>query len=252
MRELTLDVETPDGVMPAFLAMSDGDGPYAPVVLFMDIWGMREQLHDVARTVAAQGFACAAPDLYYREGSRHFDHRHPDGKTKSISILSEEDRQTMLQYNSHLTDEMAISDTFALINRLRETEGVSKGYAGCFGYCMGGRHVAKVAAALPDIFRATASFHGTYLATDKEDSPHLGAGKIRGEIYFGYGENDPFTQPDVIAAVREAFDKSPAMFHERIHPATDHGYAIPDRDVFNEEAASADWETVFGMFRRTL
>ena len=78
MKEQTLQVKTPDGTMETFLAMPDSDGPFPPVVLFMDVWGMREQLRDLARFAAAEGFACAVPSLYYRNGGVHFDHRHPD------------------------------------------------------------------------------------------------------------------------------------------------------------------------------
>lgn len=252
MNEQILTVETADGGMETFLAMPIGAGPFPPVILYMDIWGMREQLRDIARFVAAEGFACAAPDLYYRAGSVHFDHRHADGKTKSISTLRQEDRQKMLDYNRHLTDEMAISDTAALVDRLREVDGVSKGPAGCFGYCMGGRHVVKVAAALPDVFRATASFHGTYLATGETGSPHLGAPHIQGEIYFGMGANDPFTPPDVIEKVKRAFETGPAKATLRVHENTDHGYAIPDRDIYNAAATGEDWKAVFAMFRRMI
>lgn len=252
MKEQTIEVATPDGNMSTFLAMPDSAGPFPPVILFMDIWGMREQLRDVARFVAEKGFACAAPSLYYRSGDVHFDRRHEDGKTKSIFVLDDDDRQQMLEYNSHLTDEMAVSDAFALIKHLRGIDGVSQGFAGCFGYCMGGRHVVRVAAAYPDIFRATASLHGTALVTDAPDSPHLSAPRIQGEIYFGYGEQDPYTQSDVIDTVRAAFNDSPASMLDRVHPNTDHGYAIPDRDVYNESASGADWDTIFDIFRRTL
>ena len=252
MKEQTFLVETPDGKMETFLAMPDGDGPYPSVVLFMDIWGMREQLRNITRFVAAEGFACAAPSLYYRWGNNHFDYRHADGSTKSIFTLSEDDRQQMLDYGSQLTDDMAISDTAALMGHLRGIDGVSHGYAGSFGYCMGGRHVVKVAAAHPDIFRASASFHGTFLVSDHPDSPHLGAPDIQGEVYFGMGEKDPFTPPDVINTVKQAFDAGPAKAIYSIHADTDHGYAIPDRDVYNKDATDADWKAVFAMFRRVL
>jgi len=252
MKEQTLRVATPDGEMTTFLAMPDTGGPFPPVLLFMDIWGMREQLRDVARFVAAEGFACAAPSLYYRSGDVHFDHRHDDGKTKSIFVLDPDDRRKMLDYNSHLTDNMAMSDARTLVEHLRTIEGIRGGFAGCFGYCMGGRHVVKAAAAHSDIFRATASLHGTNLATAAPESPHLGAPDIQGEIYFGYGERDSFTPPDVIAAIRAAFEQSPAVMHDRVHSDTDHGYAIPDRDVYNPAAAAADWETIFSMFHRAL
>ena len=252
MNEQTFQVQTPDGEMETFLAMPDGGGPYPPVILYMDIWGMREQLRDIARFVAAEGFACAAPSLYYRMGNTHFDHRHPDGKTKSIFILSEEDRQKMLDYGSQLTDDMVISDTVARIDHLRTIDGVSDGYAGSFGYCMGGRHVVKIAAAQPDVFRATASYHGTFLVSDQPDSPHLGAPDIQGEIYFGMGDKDPFTPPDVIETVKQAFDGGPATATYRVHEDTDHGYAIPDRDIYNKTASDEDWNDVFAMFHRML
>ena len=50
MHEQTIDVETPDGIMKTFLAMPGGDGPFPPVILFMDIWGMREQLREIFAT----------------------------------------------------------------------------------------------------------------------------------------------------------------------------------------------------------
>ena len=58
-----------------------------------------------------------------------------------------------------------------------------------------GRHVVKIAAAQPDICRATASFHGTFMMADRPDLPHLCAPVIQGKIYFSMGEKDPFTPP---------------------------------------------------------
>jgi carboxymethylenebutenolidase len=139
---------------------------------------MREQLRDVARMVAAEGYACAAPSLYYRCDDTHFDHRHEDGRTKSIFVLDPEDRPKILEYNSHLTDDMGVSDAVALIAHMRSIDGVGAGPPGCFGYCMGGRHVVQAAVAHQDIFRATASLHGTALVTAEANSPHLGVPRI--------------------------------------------------------------------------
>lgn len=252
MIERTLGVKTPDGTMETFLAMPGEGGPFPPVVLYMDIWGMREQLRDIARFVAAEGFACAAPSLYYREGDVHFDRRHDDGRTKSISVLDPADRQKMLDYNAHLTDAMVVADTAALIAALRATDGVGAGLAGCFGYCMGGRHVVAVAAAEPDVFQATASFHGTRLVADEAESPHLLAPRLQGEVYFGFAELDPFTPPETIAAVEAAFAEAPAVAQYRTHPGAHHGYAIPDRDVYDAAATAEDWVAIFAMFRRVL
>ena len=53
--------------------------------------------------------------------------------------------------------------------------------------------VVKIAAAQPDIFWATASFHGTFLVVERTYSPHLFAPGIEGEIYLGMGEKILFT-----------------------------------------------------------
>ena len=99
-----------------------------------------------------------------------------------------------------------------------------------------GRHVVKIAAAQPDVFRAIASFHDTFLVADRPDSPHLCAPGIKGEIYLGMGEEDPFKPPDVIGTVKQAFDAGPATVSYRLHEDTDHGYAIPDQGIYNKTA----------------
>ena len=110
----------------------------------------------------------------------------------------------------------------------------------------------KIAAAQPDIFWATASFHGTFLVVERVCSPHLFAAGIEGEIYFGMGEEDPFTPPDVIGTVKQAFDAGPATESYRLHEDTDHGYAIPDTGIYNKTATDEKWYAIFARFRRAL
>ena len=56
---------------------------------------------------------------------------------------------------------------------------------GTQGYCMGGALVMRTAAAVPDRIGAGASFHGGGLVTDRADSPHLLAPRIRARMYIG-------------------------------------------------------------------
>ena len=59
MLERTVDIETADGTMPVFVTCPESGGPFAPVVLFMDIWGFRELLCDIARRIGTVGYAAA-------------------------------------------------------------------------------------------------------------------------------------------------------------------------------------------------
>ena len=68
MRERTISVPTEDGQMETFITHPQEDGPFPAVVLYMDFWGVREELFDIARRVGTVGYYCMVPDFYYREG----------------------------------------------------------------------------------------------------------------------------------------------------------------------------------------
>lgn len=252
MKERMVEIETPDGRMETFITHPEQDGPFPPVILFMDVWGVREQLFDIARRIGTVGYAVAVPNFYYRKGGITFDYRHPDGRTISLKALGAAEQEKILSFLSHLTDDFAVSDTGAVLDFFAGDEAVRPGPVGSIGYCLGGRLVIRAAGAFPDAFRASASLHGTRLVTDASNSPHLDAAKMKGEIYCGFGELDHYTPPDVIGAVREAFENATVQYFDQVHKQVDHGYAIPDRDVFDKAAAERDWELIFAMYQRQL
>lgn len=252
MLERTIEIDTPDGVMKTFLTQPETGGPFPPVVLFMDIWGVREQLFDLARHIASVGYAVAVPNLYYRWGDTSFDYRRPDGSTTSLKDLPQDEQDKLQAFRTQLSDAMAVADTGALMARLGQEDTIRPGPAGSIGYCMGGRHVLRVAAAYPDVFRASAALHPTRLVVEGKESPHREAGQVRGAFYAGFGETDHYTPPEVIAGVRAGFNGQPADYFDEIHPGAAHGYAIPDRDVYDKRAALRDWELILAMYDRVL
>jgi len=42
------------------------------------------------------------------------------------------------------------------------------------------------------------------------------------------------------------------QYRYELHKGAHHGYALPDRDVFDKHAANRDWELIFAMFRRQI
>lgn len=252
MREEKIDITTADGVMSTFLVQPDTGGPFAPVVLFMDVWGIREQLFDLARHIATVGYAVAVPDMYYRMGEMKFDYRRPDGSTAALKDFPEDDQQRILDFRQHLSDDMAVADAGALMARLADEKTLRDDVAGSIGYCMGGRHVLRVAAAYPELFRANAGLHPTQLVVEGPNSPHRDAGKIRGEFYAGFGGEDHYSPPEAIAGLRAAFNGQPATYFDEVHAGAAHGYAIPDRDAYDKHAAMRDWEVIFAMYDRVL
>jgi carboxymethylenebutenolidase len=179
-------------------------------------------------------------------------YRDANGRMISYHLLGPEEQRIALEPMHRLDDESVMRDTEILLRFLRSGEPVSEGAMGCIGYCMGGRHVVQAGARFPDDFRAMASLHPTSLVTESETSPHHLLPQLRGEIYFGLAEHDRHSPPAMVDALRTALAGCEVRHEIRVHAGADHGYAMPDRDIYDKPAALRDWESIFAMFEREL
>jgi carboxymethylenebutenolidase len=252
MKEQFANISTGAGTMRTFIVRPEQHGPFPAVILYLDFWGVREQLYDIARWVATVDYCCAVPDLYYRQGNILNDIRDKDGKTVSLNRLDEATRAKVLAPLQKLYDAETMDDTAAVLQFLRNDKAVRAGAMGCFGFCLGGRLALRAAARFPDTIKAAASFHGTRLVSGDEDSPHRQVSKIQGEFYCGFGADDPFSPPSTVEQLAAAMKTAAVAYSYTVHPATEHGYALPDRDVYNKYAALRDWELILAMFHRQI
>ncbi|HEX7053159.1 MAG TPA: dienelactone hydrolase family protein [Burkholderiales bacterium] len=243
MQEQFAEVKTPDGVMPVFVARPDGKGPFPVVLMYQNVGGLSPVLMDLARRVAANGYYCALPDLYYRLGRIVID---PDNKHPHVMAL----RKVILD---SLTDTGVMADTRAVLEHLEKDPFARKGAKGTVGFCMGGRFSVQAGAFFPDVFVANGSLFGTRMITDAEDSPHKLLDRLRGEIYFGFAEHDyalPLPQAHEFIDLLKKHCK--ARWEAEIHEGAHHGYSFPGREVYQERAAERSWEKIFAMFGRQL
>jgi carboxymethylenebutenolidase len=252
MHEKIIEIPTADGRMETFITHPEADGPFAPVVIYMDVWGLREELYDIARKVAVVGYYVLLPDLYYRQGRIRHQWRNERGQMISMLNLEPERQAQVRAPLQKLSDAMVVADSGAILKFLAQGEPVRHGAVGSIGYCMGGRHVICVAGAYPERFVAGACLHGTQLVSERDDSPHRLADRLRGELYCGFAENDPNAAPPIRQALSEALTERPVHYFYELHAGAEHGYALPDRDIHDKRAANRDWELIFAMFRRQL
>jgi carboxymethylenebutenolidase len=104
-----------------------------------------------------------------------------------------------------------------------------------------------------DRIKATTSLFGTQLMVEQPDSPHLALDRIRGEIYFGFAEQDHMMRLDRVERLKQLLERDcKAKWTVEIHPGTEHGYAFPGRKVYHEDASELSWERTFAMFKRQL
>jgi carboxymethylenebutenolidase len=243
--EKEIRVETADGTMKGFVAHPDGGGPFPVVILYMDAPGIRDDLRDAARRVAAAGYYCVLPDLYYRFGEGiNFD-------TSKLAPGSEE-FERMIGTMQRLSDDMVVADTRALLAEIEDDPAASAGAKGCVGFCMGGRHVLRAVAALPDEFAAGAGLHPSFLVTEAPDSPHLGVESVRAALYLSYGEIDEVAPVSSIPPVRERCDQHGVRVDIDVHPGADHGFMLPGLHAYQEDASERSWERTLELLRENL
>jgi carboxymethylenebutenolidase len=247
-----LDIATPHGAIDCYASHPDDVKTYPLVILFMDIWGLRDELFGLARRVSADGFYCLVPNLFYREGKFRVERRNPEGRMMSFNLLPDDTQREMRGRAERLSRQTLRADIASILD-FCANEPVRQGPAGSIGFCMGGREAFLAAQEFPDRFRATASLHGSRLETESPDSPHALVHQMRGEVYCGFAEFDRGAPPELVERLERSLKKvTDLRVTIRTHPGTRHGYALPDRDVYDHSAAEEDWTEIFSMLRRQL
>lgn len=136
--EYDFQVPAADGGMPTFVVSAARNRPLPLVILYMDVWGIREELRQIARDVAVRGYCCALPDLFYREGTVRHEFRDANGRMIRLEKLSAADKERVRAPLRNLTDPMVMQDTAKVIE-FAGVPGLASGRnVAVIGYCMGG------------------------------------------------------------------------------------------------------------------
>jgi carboxymethylenebutenolidase len=239
-RDIT--IQTADGVATAGLFRSDAGATKAGVLLYMDAFGLRPALDQMAERLASAGYLVLVPDLYYR----HPDHGAFNAKT---GFAEESSRTAIRALMEATTLERTDRDASAFLDALGN-EGANR--IGVVGYCFGGARAITTAATYPDRVAAAASFHGGGLATEAEDSPHRRAGAIRGRVYVGSAGVDGSFPPDQSARLAEALRTAEVDHVIENYVGMVHGWTVPDHNAFDARGAERHWKRLLDTFAETL
>jgi carboxymethylenebutenolidase len=244
LAERTADIVTRDGAMTTWIAHPVGDGACPVVLLFMDAPGIREELRRMGRRLANAGHYVMLPNLYYR------------AQREEMGVFRGDERGDRLARIKQLMDSIGIDqvmdDTAALLAYARADAASSNGPVGCLGYCMSGQFALSAAARFPADVAAAASIYGTHLVTDRPDSPHLSARHARGELYIAWAGIDPFAAPELMAPLRASLQDAGVRAEIDFYEGVWHGFAFPERNVYDAAAAERCWRKLLDLFARTL
>jgi carboxymethylenebutenolidase len=244
MIEQTVEIPTKDGATTTFITHPERGGPYPIVLFFMDAPAIREELRDMARRIATVGYYVMLPNLYYRRGVLELADLPP--------LPEAEARARMFELMGSITIPMVMGDADCLLDYADRDPAASPGKAGAIGYCMSGQYAINAAARRPERIACAASLYGVQLVTDAPDSPHLAAQKTGAELYFACAEHDTYAPLEMVQALDASLTENGGRAEVELYMCAHHGFAFPQRAVYDKAAAERHWERLFALFRRNL
>ena len=250
--EKTVEIKTPDGTCDAAF-IHPASGAHPAVIIWPDAFGLRPSMRDMAKRLAAAGYSVLVPNPFYRVAkSPVFE------DASKVNFQTERPKITplMASIQADGTVERDAPAFVAWLDTQKEVDRNKK--IGTQGYCMGGGLVVRTAAALPGRIGAGASFHGGGLVTDRPNSPHLLAPKIKARMYFGIATNDDMQQPDAKTKLKEAFDAAKVPAEIEVYSMAQHGWCVPDMPagangpIYNKADAERAWAKLVALYKAAL
>lgn len=230
--------------------------PSLGVILVHEIWGLNENMRDIARRLAAEGALVLAPNLYtghphltpenvervmYRVWSLPPERRaDPEAYRELAASMDEAGRRVLedLVLNRSRLEAQMLNDLKGAYDRLA-AEGVPKVVA--MGFCMGGGLAFQLATEV--------HLDGTVVFYGRNPQPIDAVEKIRGPVLGLYALEDPpivSGLPELVAA----FVKYRKDLELKLYPGAYHAFFNDRGRTYNREAAEDAWERVKGFIRR--
>jgi carboxymethylenebutenolidase len=244
MIEHQVAIRTADGEMNTFVCHPERGGPHPVILFYMDAPGIREELRDMARRLATTGYYVMLPNLYYRSGVEELGPFIGDAAVAT--------RERMMALMGSLSIPLVMSDTDALVAHGEAEAAADVRRMGAVGYCMSGQYAINAAASHKERVWAAASIYGVMLVTESPDSPHRVARETRAQLYFACAETDHWAPLDMVEQLRSELAEAKANAEVELYAGTEHGFAFPQRPVFDKAAAERHWERLHALFERNL
>jgi carboxymethylenebutenolidase len=241
------DVPVGDHTADAILARPEGTGRWPGVLVWMDAFGLRPRLEEMAARIATEGYVVLVPNLYHRKG------RAP--VTPQRDLTTDEGRSAAFRelgpLMRSLTAEVVEHDAAAYLDALLARDDV-RGPIGTVGYCMGGRFAVRAAATRPDDVAAVGSFHAGGLATDDEDSPHLLLPRVRAEVYVAHADHDRSMTRGQQERFGQALAGAGLVHTAELYEGAPHGFTMSDTAMYDAAATERHWAALLPLLERTL
>jgi carboxymethylenebutenolidase len=203
--------------------MPAGDGPFPGILLITAIFGIDDEMIELADAWAADGFIVSVPDIFWRQ---------LPGPTADFDVA--------IGRMQEFDPEQGMRDIEDLLNDLRNRPQCN-GKVGVLGFCFGGRYVHLSAARLG--VDAGAAFHGVAIGLHLDETD-----KVTCPISLHFGQADPYVPMDEVDAIKEAYavhDNAEIVVHE----GAEHNFSMPYKPGYDESVAKASRDAALRIFQ---
>ncbi len=245
--------------------------PLPGVLVIQEIGGVNANIEDIARRVAAAGYAALAPDLFAVNGKRPdalsterfaeafgfaarlppgtmFD---PAGREAALAKAGEAERLRitetfgqMFAYTQESRTESLMGPLMRAFRHLREERAETRGQKiACVGFCMGGGLSALLACEQPELSGA-AVFYGRTPPAEK-------IARIRCPVIAFYGAKDQRVNAG-IPGFQEGMRAAGASYEHHVYEGASHAFFNDDGLSYDVHAARDSYALLLGFFSKTL
>ncbi len=213
-----------DQTLEGYLARPEGQGPFPGVVVIHEIFGINENIRDIARRFAAEGYAALAVDLFA-------------GKNRAVCMFRFM-QGTLFNPLNH----QGIHDLKTFLNYLGERPDVDAERLGAIGFCMGGGF-AIAWACTDNRLKAIAPFYG---ANPKPLEAVSRLCPVVGSYPTGDFTTNAGKQLDSL------LDTYKVPHDIKIYPNTKHSFFNDQGPAYNSDASQDAWHRVLHFFKEHI
>jgi len=221
----TVQLNTSDGKMDAYVAQPKDGGTYPGIVVIQEAFGVNDHIKKVTERIAAEGYVAIAPDIYHREAEKLIPY---SDMGKAIATLQ------------RVQDPKAMEDVGAAISHLKSQKNVKAGSLGVIGFCMGGRLTYLTAAHHANDIKAAVPYYGGGIPMGNP-SPLSRTGEIKCPMYLFFGAKDQLIPLDQVNQIKTELTSKKVVFQMEIYPDPGHGFFCDERGSYHEKSAQDAW-----------
>ncbi|MDY7095214.1 MAG: dienelactone hydrolase family protein [Acidobacteriota bacterium] len=208
-----------------FAQPQEVQGDVPGILVIHEWWGLNDNIRNMARRLAGEGYMALAVDLYGGE-----------------SADTPEAARELMQGTTERTDEL--EENLRQAQDFLVRQGAVR--SGVIGWCFGGGWSLRTGLLMPDQIQAVVIYYGR-LITDPDELAALQA-----PVLGIFGEEDqgiPVESVQEFETALEDLGKDNAI---AIFPGADHAFANPSGERYQPEAAEKAWDLTQDFLRRHL